>query len=113
MSHAQHERLVVAMAAVFKHHAMLARLFRSADDPPAILDRIYSRNFNSDVLAVFHGKDRLLSVPTPRRCNQYEIDVIAREHALVVMRPMGIKSGLRLPCCSDQRGSMLRLCRDN
>ena len=106
VNHAQDERLVVAVAAVFKHDAVLAGLFRGAHDAPAIFERGDAGDFNGDVFAVSHGCERHGRMPTPRSGGDDEIDVIAGDQGFVVMRAVGEEFGTFLSGGNDEAGGV-------
>jgi hypothetical protein len=55
MDHPQNERLVVAIAAVLKHHAVPPRLFGCIDQLPAILNGCGGRHFDGGMFAMLHA----------------------------------------------------------
>ena len=71
----QGQHLVVPVAAVFQHHAVAARLFRSVDQLPALLQRHGGRHFDRRVLAALHRIDRHRRVPQPGRADVDQIDL--------------------------------------
>jgi len=84
----QGQHFVISIAAVFKHHAVAARLFRGVDQLPALLQRHGGRHFDGRVLAALHRIDRHRRVPQPRRADVDQIDLAGfAQRAPRVARP--------------------------
>src|ERR1700733_6914537 len=96
VGHPKNERLVIAVATILKDHAVPARLFRGADNLPAVFDRGYTGHLNGYVLAMLHREDRLFGMPVPRRCNDNQIDVAAPQHGFEVVGSFRVELRLLL-----------------
>jgi len=102
VDHAEDERLVVAVAAVLEHEAVLAGFFGAADDAPAVFEGDDGWNFDSDIFAVSHGGERHRSVPAPGSGSDDEVDVIASHEGFIMLRAVGEEFGALLSGGGDE-----------
>ena len=76
LSHVQCCQFEEVVNAIFQLHAMLASSLRSVDKCPDFFQCHSRWNFDSYVLALFHGINTHLSMVLPVGCNVYKVDVV-------------------------------------
>ena len=68
---------IVAIDAVFEHHAVASRAFRRVDELPGLLDIVDDRHLDGDVLSVFHRPYCNRQMEIWRRGDEDHVDVVA------------------------------------
>ena len=86
LNHIHDRQFVIAVIAVFQHHAVPLCLFGGIDQFPAIGNGSGCGDFQRHVFAVFHGIDRYRHMQIGRRGNVDQINVIPFADFFPVLR---------------------------
>ncbi len=95
LSHSQNCHLIEIIAAVLKHHTMLACLLRHVHKSPDVFKRRSRRNLNGYILTVFHRIEGNRNVMLPVCTDVDKINVITFAEFLVGLSVSGITRSLR------------------
>lgn len=74
--HVHDSQFVIAVIAVFKHHAVTLSLLRSIDQFPAVGNSPGGGNLKHHMFAVLHGMDGDGDVQIGRRSDIHEINIV-------------------------------------
>ena len=83
LRHLQTSHLEKVIDAVLKHHTVLARPLGSIDERPDVLHRCGRRDFDGNMLPVFHCKEGDGHMMHPVGANIDDVDVVALAHLFI------------------------------
>ena len=98
LSHVQCSQFEEVIYTVFKLHTVFTSFFRGIDQRPDFVHGHCRRNFDGNVLAVFHGVDSHLCVMFPVSRDVNEVDIVTFAKFFPGIFATGVRSCFRQAC---------------